>query len=149
MRWSLPCAAIAVSYLCSIAILSAQAPPPSFKSIDKGDMSGQQSAKQITVRTDAEWNALWKDHAPAATMPAVDFTSDMVVGIFLGSKPSSGHGVEIVAVRSEEKDLVVEYVHKQPARGTMAAQVLTAPYHLVSVPRHAGSVRFVSVPGKY
>ena len=59
-------------------------------------MSGQQSAKQVTVRTDAEWNALWKDHAPTARMPAVDFTSDMVVGIFLGSKPSSGHGVEIV-----------------------------------------------------
>ena len=105
-------------------------------------------AKQVTVRTAAEWSALWKDHAPTAKMPAVDFSKDMVVGIFLGSKPSAGHDVEIVGVRTEEKDLIVEYVQKQPGRGTLAAQILTEPFHLVSVPKHAGTVRFVHVPAK-
>jgi len=56
--------------------------------------------------------------------------------------------VEIVGVRNQEKDLVVEYVQKQPGRGTLAAQILTEPFHLVSVPQYAGTVRFVSVPGK-
>jgi hypothetical protein len=70
----------------------------------------------------------------------------MVVGIFLGSKPSSGYEVEIVGVRAQEKDLVVEYVQKQPGRGTLAAQILTEPFHLVSVPQYAGTVRFIHVP---
>src|SRR5688572_2081155 len=96
----------------------------SFTNLAKGDVSGQQMTKQVTVRTAAEWNALWKDHAPSEKMPNVDFTKDMVVGIFLGSKPSAGHSVEIVGVRTDEKELVIEYVHKQPGRGTMAAQIL-------------------------
>ena len=119
-------------YVFVAAIMSAQT--PSFTSVAKGDMSGQQIARQVTVRTAAEWKALWKDHAPTEKMPDVDFDKNMVVGIFLGSKPSAGHDVEIVGVRTQEKDLIVEYVQKQPGRGTMAAQILTEPYHLVSVP---------------
>lgn len=128
----------------AIALTSAQT--PGFTNIAKGDASGQQTAKQVTVRTAAEWTALWKDHAPTDKMPAVDFTKNMVVGIFLGTKPSAGHEVEIVGVRDEQKDLVVEYVQKQPGRGTMAAQILTEPFHLVSVPKHEGTVRFLHVP---
>jgi len=128
--------------LCA-TVLSAQA---TFTSVAKGDMSGQQLAKQVTVRTAAEWKALWKDHGPVEKMPTVDFTKNMVVGIFLGTKPSDGHEVEIVGVRTQEKELIVEYVQKQPGRGTLAAQILTEPYHLVSVPKHAGTVRFIHVP---
>ena len=131
-----------------LATVTMVAQTPSFTNVAKGDSSGQQLAKQVTVRTAAEWKALWKDHAPTEKMPTVDFAKDMVVGIFLGTKPSAGHEVEIVGVRPEGKDLVVEYVQKQPAPGTMAAQILTEPFHLVAVPKHAGTVRFIHVPGK-
>ena len=123
---------------------SAQTPP--FTNIAKGDASGQQTARQVTVRTAAEWTALWKEHAPTEKMPVVDFAKDMVVGIFLGSKPSAGHEVEIVGVRTEQNDVIVEYVQRQPGRGTIAAQILTEPFHLVAVPKHAGTVRFMHVP---
>jgi len=136
---------LVLSILCvSLASIGAQA--PFFDSVAKGSMSGQQIAKQVIIRTSAEWNALWKDHAPTEKMPVVDFTKRMVVGIFLGTKPSGGHDVEIVGVRTQEKDLIVEYVQKQPGRGTMAAQMLTEPYHLVSVAKHPGTVRFIHVP---
>ncbi|HET9467906.1 MAG TPA: protease complex subunit PrcB family protein [Vicinamibacterales bacterium] len=119
---------------------------PSFTNVAKGDVSGKQETKQVTVRTPAEWQTLWKSHSPTEKMPAVDFAKHMVVGIFLGSKPSTGHEVEIVGVRTEGKDLVVEYVQKQPGRGTMAAQILTEPFHLVAVAKHPGPVRFLHVP---
>jgi hypothetical protein len=131
-------------YILGAAILSGQT---AFTSIAKGDMSGQQLAKQVTIRTPAEWKALWKDHSPTEKMPVIDFTKSMVVGIFLGSKPSDGYDVEIVSVRNQEKELLVEYVQRQPGRGTLAAQILTEPYHLVSVPQQAGAVRFVQIPG--
>jgi hypothetical protein len=139
-------AAKLVPYVMMMSMMSAQT--PAFTNVAKGDVSGQQEAKQVTVRTAAEWKALWKDHSPTEKMPNVDFAKSMVVGIFLGSKPSAGHGVEIVGVRMQEKDLIVEYVQKQPGRGTMAAQILTEPYHLVAVAKHAGTVRFIHVPGK-
>jgi PrcB C-terminal len=137
---------ISVFSVSLFSVTSAVAQTQSFSTVAKGDASEQQIARQVTVRTAAEWKALWKEHAPAAKMPAVDFSKDMVVGVFLGSKPSAGHDVEIVGVRMEEKDLVVEYVQKQPGRGTLAAQILTEPYHLVTVPKHAGAVRFVHIP---
>jgi len=146
MRCLARCAAEVAPYMFLIAIASAQATPPGFTSIAKGDASGQQTAKQVTVRTAAEWMALWKDHAPTEKMPSVDFAKNMVVGIFLGTKPSAGNEVEIVGVRMQEKDLIVEYVQKQPGRGTMAAQILTEPYHLVAVAKHPGPVRFLHVP---
>jgi hypothetical protein len=124
----------------------ASAQTPAFTNVAKGDMSGQQTTRQVTVRTAAEWKALWNDHAPTEKMPSVDFATNMVVGIFLGSKPSTGHEVEIVGVRTQERDLIVEYVRKQPGRGTIAAQILTEPFHLVAVPKHAGTVRFIHVP---
>ena len=137
-----------IPWMVVVATVAMVAQTPSFTNVAKGDASGQQLAKQVTVRTPAEWKALWKDHAPTEKMPTVDFAKDMVVGIFLGTKPSAGHEVEIVAVRPDGKDLVVEYVQKQPAPGTMAAQILTEPFHLVAVPKHAGTVRFLHVPGK-
>lgn len=137
--------ALALSlFALTIAVMSAQT--PSFTTLAKGDASGQQEAKQVTIRTAAEWNALWKEHSPTQKVPAVDFAKNMVVGIFLGSKPSTGHEVEIVNVRTESNDLIVEYVQKQPGRGTMAAQILTEPFHLVTVAKHAGTVRFIHVP---
>jgi PrcB C-terminal len=134
---------IGIQAVLGVALLAGQV---SVTSVAKGDLSGQQTPRQVTVRTPAEWKALWKDHSPTEKMPAIDFTKNMVVGIFLGSKPSDGYEVEIVGVRTQEKDLVVEYVQKQPGRGTLAAQILTEPYHLVSVPQHPGTVRFIHVP---
>lgn len=128
-----------------VAALAAQS---TITSIAKGDMSGQQTARQVTVRTPAEWQALWKAHSPDQKPPVVDFNTKMVVGVFLGSKPSDGYEVEFVGVRTLENDLIVEYVQKQPGRGTLAAQILTEPYHLVAVAKHPGPVRFLNVPGK-
>lgn len=134
------------AWFVSVAVAAAaQNPKSGFTTIAKGDASGQQLAKQVTVRSAAEWKALWKEHSPTDKMPEVDFTKNMVVGIFLGSKPSAGWGVEIVNVRMENAELVVEYVQTQPAKGTMTAQILTEPFHLAAVPAHAGTVRFVQV----
>ena len=139
---------LSVALLSAVLSIAPMAQTLTFTTVARGDASEQQTARQVTIRTAAEWTALWKEHAPTEKMPAVDFNKDMVVGIFLGTKPSAGHEVEIVGVRTEEKDLIVEYVQKQPGRGTLAAQILTEPYHLVSVPKHAGTVKFVSVPAK-
>src|SRR5688500_8851930 len=105
MRWSVRCVTKIAPYVYLMAIMSAQGTVPSFTSVARGDISGQQTAKQVTVRTAAEWKALWKDHAPTAKMPDIDFAKEMVVGIFLGTKPSDGHEVSIVGVRSQDKDL--------------------------------------------
>jgi len=116
------------------------------KTVDKGPMSGMDAPRQATVRTPAEFATLWKSHAADRKMPDVDFTKNMVVGIFLGSRPTAGFGVEIVSAQPESGTLVVKYKETRPSRDTIAAQVLTSPFHLVAVPKFDGPVRFEKLP---
>ena len=111
--------------------------------IARDQMSGVDRPRQAVARTDAEWKALWRDHAGDKPLPAVDLASRMVAAVFLGSRNSAGYGVEITAVRKDGDAMVIEWRETRPAADAITAQVITTPAHLVSVPRFAGEVRFV------
>jgi len=120
-----------------------QAPLP-VRSLDKGPMSQIDVARQAVARSTAEWDALWRQHAGDRSKPAVDFSKDIVVAVFLGTRSSAGFSVEIVGAREEGAALVVQYRESRPAPGIVAAQVLTSPYHVVAVPKH-GDVKWERV----
>jgi hypothetical protein len=125
---------------------AASTPTATMKNVDKGPMSAIDTARQVTVRTPAELTTLWKSHAADRKMPDVDFNSNMVVGIFLGSRPTAGFGVEIVSAQPDGGALVVKYKETRPSRDAISAQVITTPFHLVAVPKFEGTVRFEKVP---
>jgi hypothetical protein len=131
--------------LIAAALMQAPSSVP-MRSIEKSSQSFIDTARQVTVRTPAEWSALWKQHAPNRPLPDVDFSREMVVGVFLGSRSSAGYSVEIVGVDKEPGDgLVVRYKETAPGRSSVTAQIITTPYHLVAVPRVNGAVRFEKV----
>src|SRR5712691_3193554 len=73
--------------------------PPAVRSIGRGQTSWVDSPRQVAARTPEEWAAVWRSHAPDRPLPGVDFSKDMVVAIFLGSRPSAGYSVEITGVK--------------------------------------------------
>jgi hypothetical protein len=103
--------------------------------------------REVTVRSEAAWHRLWAEHTanrvPPTPAPAVDFTESMVVGVFLGTRPSGGHAVDILSVAPAGPGAVVTYREIRPAAGTAQITVLTQPYHLRVVPRRDGAVRFI------
>jgi hypothetical protein len=121
--------------------LALQGVPP-LRVLEKGDQSNVDDAMQVTARTTAEWNTLWRRHSPDRDQPRVDFAREMVVGVFLGSRPTAGFGVEILSALVEQGVLVVRFREAQPPGGRILAQVIASPYHLVAVPRHSGDVKF-------
>ena len=123
----------------------AQSTPPPLRTVGKGPMSAIDQPRQIAVRSAAEWGALWKENGANAPLPAVDFSREMVVGVFLGTRPTAGYGVEIVRAIGTSGALVVEYVETAPSRDTITAQILTAPYHLVAIPKRDGTLSFKKV----
>ena len=136
------------------APLAGQAPPsqmpmndklPALKTLDKGTQSNVEDARQLAVRSADEWTKLWTQHSPDRKQPAVDFSQYMIVGVFLGSRPTAGFDVEIVGVREEAGSLVVRYREVVPTIRATTAQVLTMPYHLALVPKRAGDVKFEKV----
>jgi hypothetical protein len=128
-----------------LTVLLAQAVVP-VTTVVRTDMSALESGREAAVQTAPEWAALWREHEPARPAPEVDFGARSVLAVFLGSRPTGGYSVEIVAARVEDGALIVEYEERRPARDAMVAQVLTSPAHIVSIPKHAGSVRFVKRP---
>ena len=102
--------------------------------------------REVVVRTQAEWDALSQD-LRAGQPQAVDFSKEMIVGVFLGSKPTAGYGVTIVSAAEEGGVLHVKYRETAPAPGTMAAQVITFPYALAAIPKSsAKDVKFEKLP---
>jgi len=131
--------------LCVLFPLSghgSQAVPLKFVTVQRGDLSGIEERREAVVRTAAEWAALWKQHQPGQKPPAIDFTRSMVAGVFLGSRPTGGYTLEVTAVQREGADLVVIYRESKPDPKMMVTQMITSPFDLVRIDRHAGPVRF-------
>jgi hypothetical protein len=112
-----------------------QMPAAAPRTIEKGDQSNIDDAKQVLVRTDAEWTKLWQQHNPDRPRPVVDFSKEMVVGVFMGSRPNAGFSTAVTSATAGNGVLVVRYHETAPAPTSVSAQVLTFPYHLVAIPR--------------
>jgi hypothetical protein len=128
--------------LAAIALLTVL--PAHAQNWQKGTLQGQASAiaekKTVVVKTASEWQSLWKEHNPqAAQAPQVDFSREMVVGVFLGERPRAGYKVEVVIQNcpTDPKKLVVFYREIPPAKDSFGAEVISHPYALVKVPIHA------------
>jgi len=124
-----------------LAALLQSAPGP-LETVARDAMSGVVEPRQAVARSDAEWSALWREHAGAKPAPRVDFTTKMVVAVFLGSRPSAGYAVEIVETRADGAGLVVRWSERSPSPDAMTAQVITAPAHFVALPKVPGPIRF-------
>jgi hypothetical protein len=119
-----------VSWLAVAAVI-AQTP----RTIEKGDQSNIDAPKQVVVRDAAEWRKLWQQHSPDRPMPAVDFSKESVVAVFMGSRNTAGYNIAIVSTTDANGALIVKYKETTPPRGAITAQILTFPYHIVAIPK--------------
>jgi hypothetical protein len=115
-----------------------------FATVAQGTDSRITEPREVAVRSTGEWQALWKEHSSQAP-PVVDFSSSIVVGVFLGSRPTAGPRVEIVTIQVKGELLVVEYRERAPAPGALVAQILTSPFHFVRLPRSGAVIQFRKV----
>ncbi len=127
-----------------LAVLMLQA-PASMRTIARGDQSFIESERQVVARSSAEWTAIWRQHDPDRPVPAVDFSKEMVVGVFLGSRNTGGYSVEILSATVEQDALTVRYRQRTPAPDAITAQIITMPFHVVAVPKTAAAVKFERV----
>jgi hypothetical protein len=117
------------------------------RTIAKGDQSQIESPTQVLARTEAEWAALWRRHAGDGERPRVDFTREMVIGVFMGSRPNAGFSTNIVTSMEVKGVLIVRYRETIPSRDAITAQILTFPYHLVAIAKATVTeVKFEKVP---
>jgi len=105
------------------------------RTVEKGDQSSVEDAKQVLVRTDAEWTQLYRQHNFDKPAPKIDFSKEMIAAVFMGSRPTAGFSTAIVSATAANGALIVRYSESRPPAGGVTAQVLTFPFHIVAIPR--------------
>lgn len=100
-----------------------------------------------TVITDEEtWAEAWETlHATVSPMPErpyVDFNASVLVLAAMGERPSTGYSVTIEAVQHHEGTLYVSLLERSPGASCITGGALTAPAHVVQVPRAGTAVEF-------
>jgi uncharacterized membrane protein len=122
--------------------------PSEVVTIGKGDGSRIVEQRRFVIRDRPAFLAVWTAHAgPDAVAPAVDFDTRMVAAVFAGTRPTPGFDVEIVGTRREDAALTIVVEERVPPRDAVAAQILVAPFHIASLPRDDGEVRFDTPDG--
>jgi len=141
------CVASFVLLLASGTAYAAVGVPVAFATLAKGAVSGVAGPAQIVVRNPVDWASLWARHTRFLTapppLPAVDFSADMVVALYLGERPSGGYGVEITRIERTDAGLSIRYRATKPYPGAMQTQALTHPFHMVKLPRADDPVTFI------
>jgi uncharacterized membrane protein len=117
--------------------------------IARGDASGVSEPRRMIARSEDEWRTMWALHAgPDAASPAIDFAQVIAAAAFAGEKPSAGHSIEISAAPSTNGVVHLTVSERAPGPGTVAAAMITSPFHIVAVSRDAGEVQWEAVGGR-
>ena len=136
--------AVFVSMILIAGVNAAE--PIKIRTLSQGNFSGIQTPSEIVVTNTAQWAEVWTKHSaqrtPKENPPAVDFEKETVLFVALGSKPTGGHKVEIAEVLkvADKTEALVKIRAPQP--GGFSIQALTAPYHVVAIPKVKGPVTF-------
>jgi len=131
------------------AVLALTSPPRSggevpFTTLEWGQSSEIRSPRLVVIRTPYDFNVLWREHQRAFVPDhiRIDFNRFMVIGAFAGDRPSTASGVGIRSIERDRRGVLVHYGY---CRGLGLGDMITQPYHLVTVPRASGPVRFIEV----
>lgn len=81
------------------------------------------------------WTHLHADQTPPPPLPEVDFSSEMVLAVVLGERPTGGYRVEIESITfNQNPDVIRAFVTEtQPGTDCVVSQATTAPYHVVKM----------------
>ena len=120
-----------------------------FTTLEKGTYSGITEPLHAIIKEESEWHNLWDRHAsniiPKPDVPEIDFSREMLIGIFTGQKSSGGYTVEIVNILKEERVIKVLYKEKAPLPEEIATTAFTQPYHFIKIPKEDLEVIFPNI----
>ncbi len=130
-----------LAVILSIATI-AGVPPVTFTTLVDGQASAIEEQREVVVRTDAQWKALWAKHAPGQKPPFVDLAKSTVIAVFLGTRNTGGYRAMITEIERHGSDLVVTWQEEKPSPDLMVTQALTSPFHIVRIDKTTDPVRF-------
>jgi len=123
---------------------------PDWVILDKGSQCSIMEPKQVLAKSQAEFDAVWREAFESMDMPPakpkVDFSANWVIAIFLGEKNKGGYEMDIQAIAQVRGTTVVAIKEIKPGSNCLSTMSIEYPYLLASIPRQsAEKVEFKSV----
>lgn len=117
-----------------------------FTTISVGTHSGYLSQANLVIQDSQAWVDLWNQHmlfmVESMPVPEVDFSTNMVVAVFMGEVNTGGYALHIYEVVETGSTVIVKMERTEPGPKCIVPQVLTQPYHMVQIARTEKSVTF-------
>ena len=118
----------------------------SYKLIDQGFYSGVSSNRNVVIKDKASWMGLWQEHNKTnANMPNVDFSKNMIVGLFMGSRPTGCYAIEDVTVWRAAGKIQITHHNLNPGPTIDCTMSVSSPFKLIEIPRSEEIVEFQSI----
>ena len=106
--------------------------------LDVGSHSGITEPTYVLIRNGAQFVALWRrvyaEHTPVPPVPEVDWSRQMVVAGFLGTRSHGGYEVSVAAAGEEGSRYRVVFQVSTPGVGCHTTEALTQPYVIAALP---------------
>jgi hypothetical protein len=116
------------------------------RTIAKGAFSGIRTPFNTLVTNDVQWTEVWGKHSAnekqVEAVPKIDFNKESVILVAMGEKRTGGYAIEVFAVEDSADSYVVRVRTKAPRPGGFQLQALSAPFHIVAVPKISKPVHF-------
>jgi len=110
-----------------------------FEILDMGDVSGYGEETYLVVKSEDEWENVWKKHTsvcePQEQPPEVDFAKNFVICAFMGMRPTTGYSINVERIWTDGEKVFVEVVKRRPPEGLVVCEMVTCPYVMVLVER--------------
>lgn len=108
-------------FLCNYTI---KTPPPSPA---VAVIASQEKMNELFTKTASS--------CPVPSDPNIDFTKQYLVGIFAGTKSTTGYAIKITSIVQNGCQIVVNYYEKTPAAGETVSQTPTNPTDFILIPK--------------
>lgn len=117
-----------------------------FSNVASSAFSGIKAPRQVVIRDQAAWQALWAEHGayamPAPDLPKVDFARRMLVAVFGGQYSNGCYGVGITSIKAGADKVKVEVTEHGPQPGVACSFVVVSPMQVVALDRIDAEVVF-------
>lgn len=114
-----------------------------YRELDRTTRSLIAQPRNVVARDAAAFAALWAEHSGnAAPAPDIDFSRNMVVGVFAGTRANGCHSTEITGIYRENGKITVVQTNWEPGGSVICTMALVNPAHLVVLARSDEPVEF-------
>jgi hypothetical protein len=102
----------------------------------------------IVVNTQEKMDSFFTKHdntCPTPVSPTIDFAVSKLVGIFAGSKPTSGYAIKMATVVENNCEIVINFYEKAPLPNEVVTQGTTYPSDFILIPKTDKPIYFNKV----